>query len=146
MRASLKAVLGASAATLCFATAGSAEPFKVKVFIGAMFEIGENSGDRAGEFQHWYERYWTKAEPRDIPGAIAPAYCNDDGICGAVLGMGKVNAAASMQAILLNPNYDFSDAYYLITGVAGTPPSRGTIGDVVWGTWLIDYERRSNVR
>src|SRR5690349_8915620 len=36
----------------------AAEPTKVKVFIGAMFEIGENTGDRAGEFQHWYERYW----------------------------------------------------------------------------------------
>ena len=49
-----------------------------------------------------------------------------------VLGMGKVNSAASMQAILLNPALDFSKAYYLITGVAGTPPSRGTIGDVSW--------------
>jgi len=25
----------------------------VKVFIGAMFEIGQNTGDRAGELQHW---------------------------------------------------------------------------------------------
>lgn len=140
MRRSFKAVLGASAAMLCLATESSAEPIKVKVFVGSMFEIGDNSGDRAGEFQHWYDRYWKDAEPREVPGAIAPAYCNDDGVCGAVLGMGKVNAAASMQAILLNPDYDFSDAYYLITGVAGTPPSRGTIGDVVWGTWLIDYD------
>ena len=136
----LKSFLGASFATLCLASASSAEPVKVKVFIGSMFEIGENSGDRAGEFQHWFDRYWSEAEPLAVPGAIAPAYCNEDGICGAVLGMGKVNAAASMQAILLNPDLDFSDAYYLITGVAGTPPSRGTIGDVVWGTWLIDYD------
>ncbi|WEF24699.1 purine nucleoside permease [Paracoccus sp. S3-43] len=117
-----------------------ADPIKVKVFIGAMFEIGENSGDRAGEYQHWHERYWQDAAAREIPGAFAPVQCNDDGVCGSVLGMGKVNAAASMQAILLNPAYDFSDAYYLITGVAGTPPSRGTIGDVVWGSWLIDYD------
>jgi hypothetical protein len=37
---------------------------KVKVFIGAMFEIGKNTGDRAGEFQHWYERYWMKDAKR----------------------------------------------------------------------------------
>lgn len=140
MQTNLKTLLAASAAGLCLATSVSAEPVKVKVFVGAMFEIGDNTGDRAGEFQHWYERYWKGTEPREVPGAIAPAFCNEDGVCGAVLGMGKVNAAASMQAILLNPDYDFSQAYYVITGVAGTPPSRGTIGDVVWGTWLIDYD------
>jgi len=140
MQRHLKLVLAASTAIFSTAAAAWAEPVKVKVFIGSMFEIGENTGDRAGEFQHWYDRYWQNAEARDVQGAFAPAFCNDDGVCGAVLGMGKVNSAASMQAILLNPDYDFSEAYYLITGVAGTPPSRGTIGDVVWGSWLIDYD------
>ncbi|MFD2741353.1 purine-nucleoside phosphorylase [Sulfitobacter aestuarii] len=122
------------------ATIASGEPVAVKVFIGTMFEIGDNTGDRAGEFQHWYERYWTEAEPQDVPGAFKPVYCDDAGVCGAVLGMGKVNSSASMQAILLHPDYDFSQAYYVLSGVAGTPPSRGTIGDVVWGTWLVDYD------
>jgi purine nucleoside permease len=54
--------------------------------------------------------------------------------------MGKVNSSASMQAILLDPAYDFSDAYFIFSGVAGTPPSRGTIGDVSWATWLVDYD------
>ncbi|SNR67851.1 purine nucleoside permease [Paracoccus sediminis] len=132
--------LAASALTLASAGAAWSEPIQVKVFVGSMFEIGENTGDRAGEYQHWYERYWQDAKANDVPGAFAPVHCNDDGVCGSVLGMGKVNASASMQAILLNPDYDFSQAYYLITGVAGTPPSRGTIGDVVWGSWLIDYD------
>ncbi|MGM8887091.1 hypothetical protein ACS8FD_14295, partial [Psychrobacter sp. 1U2] len=34
------------------------DEIKVKVFIAAMFEIGENSGDKAGEFQHWYNQYF----------------------------------------------------------------------------------------
>ncbi|MFT3688810.1 purine-nucleoside phosphorylase [Paenirhodobacter sp.] len=131
---------GASALVLGLAGAVSAEPVKVKVFIGAMFEIGANSGDRAGEYQHWFERYWQTAAARTVPGAFAPVQCNDDGVCGSILGMGKVNAAASMQAILLNPEFDFSEAYYLLTGVAGTPPARGTIGDVVWASWLVDYD------
>jgi purine nucleoside permease len=45
-----------------------------------------------------------------------------------------------MQAILLNPQFDFSQAYYVISGVAGTPPARGTIGEVSWATWLVDYD------
>ena len=120
--------------------APAAAPVHVKVFVAAMFEIGANTGDRAGEFQHWYERYWMKAKPITVPGALTPVYCNDDGVCGSILGMGKVNSSASMQAILLNPQFDFSQAYYVISGVAGTPPQRGTIGEVSWATWLVDYD------
>ena len=120
--------------------AHAAEPVKVKVFVAAMFEIGQNSGDRAGEFQHWYERYWMSSPPLQVRGALNPVYCNADGVCGAVLGMGKVSSSASMQAILLNPQLDFSQAYFVVSGVAGTPPSRGTIGEVVWATWIVDYD------
>ncbi|MBR1223064.1 purine nucleoside permease [Bradyrhizobium sp. U87765 SZCCT0131] len=115
-------------------------PVKVKVFIAAMFEIGNNIGDRAGEFQHWYERYWRASTPIAVRGALNPVYCNADGVCGAVLGMGKVASSSSMQAILLDPQLDFSQAYYILSGVGGVPPSRGTIAEVVWATWLVDYD------
>ena len=141
-RAGLAALTLAAFASGALATPAAAQtqPIKVKVFIAAMFEIGQNTGDRAGEFQHWYERYWMKSQPHEAKGALKPVYCNDDGVCGAVLGMGKVNSSSSMQAILLDPAYDFSQAYFVLSGVAGTPPSRGTIGDVSWGTWLVDYD------
>lgn len=136
-----RAVCAAAALALVPTLAHATEaPIPVKVFVGAMFEIGKNTGDRAGEFQHWYERYWMNAKPIEVTGAIAPVYCNDDGVCGAVLGMGKVNSSASMQAILLNPRFDFSKAYYILSGVAGTPPQRGTIADVIWATWVLDYD------
>lgn len=128
-------------AGLCLSAAvASAQATEVKVFVGAMFEIGENTGDRAGEYQNWYESYWTEADAAEVRGAMSPVHCNGDGVCGSVLGMGKVNSSASMQAILLDPRYDFSRAYFVISGVAGTPPSRGTIADVVWGSWLVDYD------
>ncbi|MEJ8839340.1 hypothetical protein [Ramlibacter sp. AN1133] len=31
-------------------------------------------------------------------------------------------------------------ALNVISGVAGTLPARGTIGEVVWATWLVDYD------
>nr|WP_295108701.1 hypothetical protein [uncultured Caulobacter sp.] len=46
-------------------------PIKVKVFVAAMFEIGENTGDRAGEFQPWYERYWRQSAPQAVKGGRA---------------------------------------------------------------------------
>ena len=113
---------------------------KVKVFIAAMFEIGANTGDRAGEFQYWYQRYFSNSEPMSVKGALHPVYCNKDGVCGAVLGMGKVASSASMQAILLAQQFDFSHSYFVISGVGGTPPSQGTIGDVNWASWLVDYD------
>ncbi|MEP1446718.1 MAG: purine nucleoside permease [Paraglaciecola sp.] len=116
------------------------QPIQVKVFIAAMFEIGANSGDKAGEFQHWYQRYFTDSLAIIVKGAHKPVYCNKNGVCGGVLGMGKVASSASMQAILLNPKFDFSHSYFILSGVGGTPPSKGTIGDVTWGSWLIDYD------
>jgi purine nucleoside permease len=140
MRICLRVFAAVVALLAMTAAARAVEPVKVKVFVGAMFEIGKNTGDRAGEFQHWYERYWMDAEPVEVKGALNPVYCNDDGVCGSVLGMGKVNSSSSMQAILLNPALDLSQAYFIISGVAGTPPGRGTIGEVNWATWLVDYD------
>jgi purine nucleoside permease len=135
---SLRTLLASLALAGAFLSAqgAAAEPVKVKVFVAAMFEIGKNTGDRAGEFQHWYERYWMDSPPMPVRGALNPVFCNADGICGAILGMGKVASSSSMQAILLNPQFDFSQAYYILSGVGGIPPSRGTIGEVVWATWL----------
>ncbi|MFP5475561.1 MAG: purine-nucleoside phosphorylase [Gammaproteobacteria bacterium] len=130
----------ASMAPMAAPAPTAAAPVRVKVFVAAMFEIGQNTGDRAGEFQHWYERYWRSSAPIAVKGALSPVYCNADGVCGAVLGMGKVNSSSSMQAILLDPRFDFSESYYILSGVAGTPPSRGTIGMVSWATWLVDYD------
>ena len=130
-----------------FATAGfacaetGAKREKIRVFVGAMFEIGENTGDRAGEFQNWYEKYWKDGSTSFmVEGAPKPVFVNKDGVAGAVLGMGKVRSATAMQAILLDPRFDFSETYFIISGVAGTPPSRGTIGEVSWSTWLVDYD------
>ena len=136
----LLALILLCAITFCSQVKASTKPIQVKVFIAAMFEIGANSGDKAGEFQHWYQRYFSDSQPIEIKGALKPVYCNNNGVCGGVLGMGKVASSASMQAILLNKQFDFSNSYFLLSGVGGTPPSKGTIGDVTWGSWLIDYD------
>ncbi len=116
------------------------EPVKVKILIAAQFEIGAYSGDRAGELQYWYERYLKGAPATEIPGAENPLFCSEIGICGVELGMGKVRSSSSMTAILLDTRFDFSQTYFVITGVGGTPPGAGTIAAVFWADWLIDYD------
>ncbi|MCL2309005.1 MAG: purine nucleoside permease [Proteobacteria bacterium] len=118
----------------------AAVSIKVKVFIAAMFEFDDGKGQGASEFRHWQKRYWQGVTPVVVHGAPHPVYCNNNGVCGAVLGIGKVRSATAMQAILLDPRFDFSEAYFMISGAAGAPPSKATIGSVFWGTWLIDAD------
>jgi len=122
-----------------FETVTSA-PVKVKLLIAAQFEIGAYTGDKAGELQYWYEHYWKQAKALPVRGAENPVFCNADGICGVELGMGKVRSSSSMTAILLDSRFDFSQTYFVITGVGGTPPRAGTIAAVFWADWLIDYD------
>lgn len=126
-----------------FCSVGSAlaqEKVKVRVFVGAQFEIGNNTGDKAGEFQHWFERYFTAAQKFEVAGAEKTLFVNKDGVAGSVLGMGKVRSSSSMTAILADPRFDFSETYFIITGCAGTPPSAGTVAAVFWSDWLVDYD------
>ncbi len=116
------------------------EPVKVKVLVMAMFEIGENTGDFAGEFQHWYEGYLMKNQPYDVLGAPYPLFVADSGVAGIVTGMGKAQAAATLTAILKDPRFDFSDSYFITSGCAGASPERSTLGSVVWCDAAVDYE------
>ena len=127
---------------LLFCSAALAEDkVKIKVFIGSPFEIGKYTGDKAGEFQHWYEKYFAKdTVAYTVPGAEREVFVNKDGVMGSVLGMGKVRSSSSMTAILADPRFDFSETYFVITGCAGTPPSVGTVASVFWADWLVDYD------
>lgn len=112
----------------------------VKTMIFAMFEVGAYRGDFPGEFQYWVEGFNLDQHQIVVPGAYAPILYNDDGVYGTVIGVGKSEAAASVTAVLLDPRLDFSEAYFITSGCAGTPPSVGTLGAVFWADWVVDYD------
>lgn len=112
----------------------------VKTMIFAMFEIGDYRGDFPGEFQYWVEGFNLDQHQIVVPGAYAPVLYNDDGVYGTIIGVGKSKAAASVTAVLLDPRLDFSEAYFITSGCAGTPPSVGTLGAVFWADWVVDYD------
>ena len=113
---------------------------EVKVLVLSMFEVGANKGDFAGEFQHYYEKYFDGAASFKIAGFPNELFVNKEGVAGCVAGMGKAQAASTLTTVLADPRFDFSKAYILVSGCAGIPPSRGTLGDVVWADELVDYE------
>jgi purine nucleoside permease len=122
----------------------SAQPIEekqpIKVLVFGMFEVGENKGDFAGEFQHFYEAYFDGAESYELNTMPLTLYVNDEGVAGAIAGMGKAQAAATLTTILRDDRFDFSDTYILISGCSGMNPERGTLGDVVIADALVDYE------
>lgn len=116
----------------------SAKPIPIKVVVIAAFEIGADTGDMAGEFQHWVERY-PLAKTVKIPGIEHPARLSKDGVLGITTGMfGR--ARGSMAAVLLDPRFDLSKSYFLMAGIAGVDPAAGSIGSAAWSDWVVDAD------
>lgn len=74
---------------------------------------------------------------------LSPDYpnvkCNAQDVCVMTTGMGHANAAASMMALGFSPRFDLRHTYFLVAGVAGIDPARGTLGSAAWANWLVDF-------
>lgn len=128
----------------CFAFTAVAEenaPIEIKALILPKFEVGDLAGDFPGEGQYYYEAYCADGEEYDIVGGFEgnKLYVKD-GVALYVTGMGKVNTAMSLAAILMDNRFDFSNAYVLSTGCAGSALEYGVMGDVFVITAAIDYD------
>ena len=107
-----------------------AAPIPVKVVVLTMFEIGAETGDVAGEFQHWAERY-PFTQQLNVPGIEHPVRVSKDGVVLVLAGM-NARSRQSVTALALDPRFDTSKAYWLIAGIAGVDPSSGSIGSAAW--------------
>ena len=119
--------------------AGEASPLPVKVLLLPKFEVGEMAGDFPGEAQYYYEQYLTGAREYDVPNCPCKLYYKD-GVALCVLGMGKINAALCTMAVLSDPRFDYSEAYILSTGCAGSSAGNTVMGDVFLITSAVDYD------
>ena len=120
---------------------GAGAPLPVKVLILPKFEIGEMAGDFPGEARYYYEAYLAGAEVYDVPhGAPGAKLYYKDGVALCVLGMGKVNAALTTMAVLSDTRFDYSQAYILSTGCAGSATETTVMGDVFLITAAVDYD------
>ena len=94
----------------------------------------------SGEGQPWIDALGMNvAIP--VAGLLATdptVHCNGDGICELTTGVGKANAAASVSAVVLGGQLDLSHAYFLVVGLGAIDPSQGTVGSVVWASYVVD--------
>ena len=117
------------------------EKISVKVLILPKFEIGDITGDFPGEAQYYYDAYVKGGEEYEIKGGFEsnPLYVKD-GVALYVTGMGKVNSSLSLQAVLSDDRFDFSDCYFLSTGCAGSATEYTVMGDVFVITSCADFD------
>ena len=127
-------------AALLLSACGSS-PKKIKVLILPKFEIGEMTGDMPGEAQLYYEEYLNGAEEYEIEGGHKDnkLYVKGD-IAMLITGESKVNSALSLYAALSDERFDYSDAYIISTGCAGSGTETTVMGDVFVITATVDYD------
>jgi purine nucleoside permease len=114
-------------------------PIPVKVVVLAMFEQGNDTGDRPGEYQYWVERdHLDRVYP--LPAGYHAARMNGDGELAIVTGPGTAHAASTVMALGLDPRFDFSHAYWLVAGIAGGCPDRISLGSAAWARWVLDAD------
>ena len=113
----------------------------VKVLILPKFEVGGVSEGFPGEAQLYYKHYLEGAESYEIPGGAEESrlYVRD-GVALYLLGVGKVGAALSTMAVLSDSRFDFSQAYILSVGCAGSAEGSTVMGDVFVVTAAVDYD------
>ena len=114
----------------------AAVPIPVKVVVVSMFEKGKPTGDEPGEFQFWIERQ--KLAELPFPMGEYPIYVNEAGLLAICTGGGITNAATSVMALGVDPRFDLSKAYWLITGIGGGDPQDVSLGTAVWAKHVVD--------
>ena len=111
----------------------------VRVVVVTTFELGQDSGDAPGEFQAWVERLPLKQV------ISAPAtyhrlyrYNPDMHVLGIVTGEGPEHASSAITALLSDPRFDLTHAYFILAGIAGIDPKAGALGSAVWAPHVIN--------
>ena len=109
----------------------------IKVVVVTMFESGELTGDRPGEFQLWVEQGGLN-QSLDFPLGEYPLQMDSRGVLGICVGGGTPNATASIMALGLDSRFDLSQAYWLVAGIAGGDPEDISLGSAAWATHIVD--------
>jgi len=131
-------ILSALVSLASIARAQSA-PIPVKVAVIAMFEQGQDTGDKPGELQFWVERdHLDRVFP--LPAGFHPVRMNAAGEMAVLTGAGTANAAATIMALGLDPRFDFSHTYWIVAGIAGGAPDRISLGSAAWARYIVDAD------
>lgn len=65
-------------------------------------------------------------------------HCTRDGsVCQLTAGEGEINAASSTLALVLSPEFNLTQTYFLLAGIAGISPEVGTLASVTFARFAV---------
>jgi len=100
------------------------------------FAVEDNAGS-VSEVAPWLDAY--DFEPLAVDGVAHPVQYDDDVVL-APTGIGKAAAATTVTALAAGNAVDLTDARIVTVGIAGAPPSAGTIGSVFVADAVVDWD------
>jgi len=100
------------------------------------FAQDDNDGD-ASEVAPWLEAY--DFASTDVDGLAQPLYHTDD-IVLAPTGIGKAPTATTIATLAAGDTVSLDDATMVTVGIAGAPPSVGTLGSVFVADAVVDWD------
>ena len=110
--------------------------FAPKYLSSQPIETGQDRGDVPGELQYWVERQkLDTAVP--VPGLEHALLTNGRGLYAMVSGTTS-RCAVQMMALAMNPSFDLTHTYILLSGIGGANPATLTVGSAVWVRQVID--------
>ena len=132
--------LWASALVVLCLSGGMAQarPIPVKVVVLTTFEVGADTGDAAGEYQHWVEAD-PKARVVAVAGIESPVRLSENGVLAVKTGM-RARPREAIAALVSGDQFDVSRAYWVVAGIAGIDPAAGSIGSAAWANWVVDAD------
>jgi purine nucleoside permease len=110
----------------------------IRVVVVTTFEVGEDEGGTAGEFQNWVEKL---PLPTVLPfpqGFHHLRYNAEKQVLGIVTGEGPSRMASSITALANDPRFDFSHAYWILAGIAGVDPNVASAASSSWARHVVD--------
>ena len=146
MKKLLTVILILAVCAMCFAQGatefGILKKIPIKVLILPKWEEGGLTSEFPGEAQYYYNEYLQGGDEYEIAlGASEESKMYvKDGVALYLTGVGKVNAAISTITVLSDERFDFSNAYIISTGCAGSATEQTVMGDVFIITACADYD------
>jgi purine nucleoside permease len=114
----------------------------IKAVIVTAFE--PSGGPVPGEFRYWREREGLEQELLFAYG-LQSLLLSADGVLGVVTGVGAARAAAAIMALGLDERFDLTQAYWIVSGVCGIDPMRGSLASVVLTEYVVDGDLTQEV-
>lgn len=113
-------------------------PYEVRVVVVTTFEVGNDTGDSAGELQHWVERYPLERALPFEAGGHALYWSPQDHVLTVLCGVSKSHTAATLVALGFDPRFDLRRAYWILAGIGGVDPNIASVGSAVWAAHVVD--------